>query len=1182
MYIFPRQIRRAYESIPVPIAYYQYLDQKVVTVLVSDGLCSLMGMNRETLTRMLDNSMFERVHPDDAGRLAHVGMEYAQHRCDYDLVFRSKLASDEEYHYIHTVAKRQTMDDGTQLSMVVYSDVTENLKDIRRLEDSYRLFQQDTFYTDPVTKLPNGNYLHEFADEKLNRLLLEGQQPALVYLDVTSMKSYNRQYGFAKGDELLRLVGKVLTELFPNGLIVRAIDDQFVLMIPCCDPQRLSQRLDEANERIRREAYGVITGIQAGVCLIDEGIQTAQAMDRAKYALLHIGHDLNVTHRYYTDEDKEAYWRQRYILEQFDAALENHWIHVYYHAIMRSNTGKACALEALARWVDPEQGIISPADFIPVLEKYHQLYRLDLYMAEQVCREIPLRLQAGFPLIPVSINFSAQDFDHVDLTARLNEITQRHNIEQYGLTRRDFIVEITEQDIAAATDRFKEQLSALRRNGYQIWVDDFGSGYSSLNVFSQYDFDLIKFDLELLRHLDDHNSANRHIMKAMVNAAHTMGIHTLAEGVENRNQLEFLRRIDCELAQGFFFSQPTPLEKSLFEVRSGRSLFPCETREESVRQNTIASTDAVEVSPRKNTAPRETIGSLFENLPGLCFSKDAKTGVYLACNQNFAEYAHKENPSGVIGLTDAEIFDAETAAHFVEDDHKALAMDEPYVFFEDVPDAAGNLRHFQTTKLKYVNDAGKLCALGLCQDVTDLVRLLKENAVTREAYEKERSNGIIYSHIARTLIHGYMDLYYVNLDTEEFIEYHTDDDLSTLSEARRGGGFFRTCRQEISQFIHPEDQAALAYAMELQNLERALDRNNTFMMTYRVMREGTPIYVSMKISRMKDDERIIVLGITNVDEQVKREKAQERMAEERNAYERINALTGDFLCIYIVVPETGRYREYSSTAGYQESFSLPKEGEDFFTTTREKSMSIVHPEDLDRFLSVFTRQNIYESIRQHGFFSLSYRIFFAGKPIYVQLKAAMVKEKTGRRLIVGINDIDAQVRQEAEYKHRLAMAQKEASLDALTGVKNKHAYQDAEEELNRQIQEHAQPAFSIVILDVNDLKEVNDTAGHKAGDHYLIEACRIISTVFRQSSIFRVGGDEFAVISQGEDYLRIEELMGMIEQQNRQALCEGGMVIACGMSKYEGDSCVGTVFERADHNMYQNKKELKREKRKKT
>lgn len=129
---------------------------------------------------------------------------------------------------------------------------------------------------------------------------------------------------------------------------------------------------------------------------------------------------------------------------------------------------------------------------------------------------------------------------------------------------------------------------------------------------------------------------------------------------------------------------------------------------------------------RKIVSLKKSLSDLLTNMPAMTFSKDVDTGKYLACNQAFADYAHKETPEGVVGLTDLEIFDEETAIHFIEDDKKALAMDKPYIFYEDVPDAAGNPRQFQTTKLKFTDDTGRECLLGLCQDVTDAMRIKRE------------------------------------------------------------------------------------------------------------------------------------------------------------------------------------------------------------------------------------------------------------------------------------------------------------------------------------------------------------------------------------------------------------------------------------------------------------------------
>ena len=571
---------------------------------------------------------------------------------------------------------------------------------------------------------------------------------------------------------------------------------------------------------------------------------------------------------------------------------------------------------------------------------------------------------------------------------------------------------------------------------------------------------------------------------------------------------------------------------------------------------------------------KQTITSLLDNIPGINCTKDAKTGVYLACNQGFAEYAGQKDPSGVIGRTDEEIFDAETAKRLTEDDRIALSMDEPYTFFEEVQDASGKNRQMKTTKLKYMDATGRLCVLGIRQDASDAVRIHRRNATTKESYEKARGTGIIYTHIAQALARGYSELYYIDLNTEEFIEYRTDAADDSLTEARRGWHFFEQCQEEIDELIYPEDREAVKKAMDRKTLTAALEQNNTFMTTFRRIGEQGPVYMNMRVTRIPEDERYIVLGVMNIDEQARQRSASMRMKEEQTAYNRIRALAGDFFCIYIVVPETGRYRKLSTMAGFEFSAGAA-EGTDFFTDFREQSRIMLYPEDQNRVLTILTRENILGEVERHGIFTLSYRLMMKGKPRYVRLKAVMVEEEQGCRLIAGINDIEAQVRQEEDYVSHLAKARIEANVDALTGVKNRHAYLMAEERLNNQIAEDPARKFAIVILDINDLKQINDTDGHNAGDQYIRDACRIICNTFKHSPVFRLGGDEFAVIAQGDDYACIDELIQSMQDRNEEAIRNGGIVIACGMARREDEDAVAAVFERADQRMYENKNLLK-------
>ena len=567
---------------PSAFVYDQYIDGKVVPLLVSDGFCRLVGLDREKAMAWFNKGQFERLHPDDVGRVARISVEFANKRSGYDLVFRSRHADG--YHVIHAVGEWQIMPDGTELALLTYSDLSQNFDAIAGTAENYQLFREDEFYTDPLTGLPNLNYLNQFADERVHAIRVQGKTPVLIHTDIISLHYYNSLYGYEKGSELLCQTAETLKEQFPKALVMRGPDDHFILIDAFESQQQTIAKMDSVDEKIKKEAEGNTTGIKAGACVFDEQTRTVEALDRARNALKWKGNDLNKVCYFYNLEAEDQYWNQRYIIENFRRALDNGWIKVYFQAIMRTQTGKGSAAEALARWVDPVRGILPPSEFIPVMEKYHLLYKLDLYMAEQACKEMASCTQHGMQAIPVSVNISAQDFEYVDVASELIRIYDEC-CPDFPKNKRFLIVEITEQDMAKATESFREQLQVLRKNGFRIWLDDFGSGYSSLNVFSRFDVDLIKFDMDLLRNLDDRNGVNRRIMKAMTEIAKEMGIHTLAEGMETEEQKAFLLDIGCELAQGYLFHKPEPLEQILFRVDAGQKPRPVENPEEREEMN---------------------------------------------------------------------------------------------------------------------------------------------------------------------------------------------------------------------------------------------------------------------------------------------------------------------------------------------------------------------------------------------------------------------------------------------------------------------------------------------------------------------------------------------------------------------------------------------------------------------
>ena len=258
LYIFPDDVRRVLEAQPIALVYDQYIDGKVVPLLVSDGFCQLVGKPRDMAMAWFAESQFERVHPDDVGSLKRISDAFARHEGDYNMLFRAR--HPDGYHYLHAIGKWQIMPDGTELALLCYSDVSQSKEEIARMIESYRLFQQDAFYTDALTGLPNINYLRQFGEERVHALRVEGKTPMLIYSDVNAMRFYNTQYGLARGDELLRLIGQALGEVFPDGLVTRASDDHFVVLDAYPGEAEAKARILALNERVKTSAFGATTG----------------------------------------------------------------------------------------------------------------------------------------------------------------------------------------------------------------------------------------------------------------------------------------------------------------------------------------------------------------------------------------------------------------------------------------------------------------------------------------------------------------------------------------------------------------------------------------------------------------------------------------------------------------------------------------------------------------------------------------------------------------------------------------------------------------------------------------------------------------------------------------------------------------------------------------------------------
>ena len=239
---------------------------------------------------------------------------------------------------------------------------------------------------------------------------------------------------------------------------------------------------------------------------------------------------------------------EQYIVENFESALESGYVKAYYQPVIRTLTQKICSVEALARWQDPVVGLLSPFLFINVLEKYHLIHKLDLAILENICVTYNEMKKKGLALHPFSINLSRLDFDEIDMLGAISDTLAKYDVPSTAIH-----IEITESVMLDNTAYFRRIFDSFHDAGFAIFMDDFGSGYSSLNVLKDYSFDVLKIDM---RFLSDIGVRSKKILASVVNMAKAIGMHTLAEGVETAEQMNFLRNIGCEMLQGFYYSKP--------------------------------------------------------------------------------------------------------------------------------------------------------------------------------------------------------------------------------------------------------------------------------------------------------------------------------------------------------------------------------------------------------------------------------------------------------------------------------------------------------------------------------------------------------------------------------------------------------------------------------------------------
>lgn len=380
----------------------------------------------------------------------------------------------------------------------------------------------------------------------------------LVAIDIEHFKLFNEWYGQVAGDKLLREIGAHLNKMRQEfgGIAGYMGGDDFVIVLP--NDEKVLENLKCRITGFVR-AYGGHTGFLPafGFYIIDDiSLSVSQMYDRAILAQETVKGNYAVRCAYYSSDMKTRLENNHVLLTEVQAGLERDEFIYYLQPKRNLNTGKIVGLESLVRWKHPEKGIVAPGYFIPVMESNGLITELDMKVWEQVCQTLQDWIKSGHKVIPISVNVSSVDIYAIDVVEHFKNL-----VRKYGLPPEYVELEITESAYVEEYKVITGVAEALRNAGFTVLMDDFGSGYSSLNMLKDVNVDVLKIDMKFLKMDENTMDKGMGILEAVTRMANIMGLRMIAEGVETEDQINYLLNMGCIYGQGYFFYKPLPVEE---------------------------------------------------------------------------------------------------------------------------------------------------------------------------------------------------------------------------------------------------------------------------------------------------------------------------------------------------------------------------------------------------------------------------------------------------------------------------------------------------------------------------------------------------------------------------------------------------------------------------------------------
>jgi len=526
-------------------------------VELSPQLKSVFGRNPEDI-----ESLLTIIHPDDVeGVKAKIDGVIKRNvrthgRCR--LILRNRANSYIQYN-LKLIEDRDTH---SKKLVGTFQDITELKNSQSNLEH--------LVYHDPLTGLPNRMLFNDRLEHALNRAKRERSILAILFLDLDQFKTINDSYGHSVGDEVLKVVANRFKQIVRDeDTLARVGGDEFIFLIERVNDlphvSLIAEKLFKAlRQPIALDPHSFIVNTSIGISLFPEnGIDLNTLVKNADAALNRAKEEGRNNYQFYTSEITMQIQRHLRLKNCLYNALDNNELFLYYQLQISAVDGHMIGFEALLRWLHPEEGFISPAEFIPVAESSGLMLPIGLYVIKQACRQRAAWRDAGLPPVRIAINLSGQQINLTDIAGQV-----RSALEEYTLDPSCLELEVTEGSLLNKEEEIIDKFRELKNLGVSLAIDDFGTGYSSLSYLKRLPVNKLKIDQSFVQGLPD-DIDDQAIVDVIIALGHSLNLKVIAEGVETEEQRECLITKNCDELQGYLISRPLSVEQAEELLRNG-------------------------------------------------------------------------------------------------------------------------------------------------------------------------------------------------------------------------------------------------------------------------------------------------------------------------------------------------------------------------------------------------------------------------------------------------------------------------------------------------------------------------------------------------------------------------------------------------------------------------------------